>query len=183
MEVSRKKIEELSGREDLIVGSYPMLGSFWLGFNLKLHVFKNKDLRQAILHAIDRTKIVEGKIISEDFIPSTILPYGILGYRKSNSKHDLEKAKYYLSKVPKDQLPTKNDMVVLIPKEIHPMGLYALQSIKKDLKKLNLPFAWKTLDVTYGKGKLADYYHHLRTKKDSSFILEEWLQQYQPQAI
>ena len=135
--IPRSKVAEYKKSKKFYVLSYPMLGVFYIGFNLSHPKFRNIWLRRAISNAIDRTKLLENYENRLSTVPSGFIPYGLNGFRKRDGSLNLELAKSQLAKVPKNQLPTAKDMVVIVPSKIHPMLLYALQRIKKDLGKLD----------------------------------------------
>lgn len=165
-EIARKEVSEYAKDRHYEVNSYPQLGLFFLGFNLRNPVFRDANLRRAILLAIDRSKMVEGVTIEPKFIPSSVIPFGLLGYQSATEVRNLKMARHYLSLVPPDRRPKASDMVVLVPRDLHPMGVYAIEQIQKNLRELGLPFRSEALKKDYGRGQLGDYYHHLRTTHD-----------------
>lgn len=162
LEVTRKEVDHFSNDGRYTVNSYPMLGTFFLGFNLGDPAFSNPNLRRAILYAIDRSMIIDGVHITEDLIPAGVIPFGLLGYQHSQRARNLELAKALIAKIPKRNLPTAKDMVVLLPREPHPMALYAIQRIRSDLGEIGLPFGSEIMKESYGRGNWGDYFFHLK---------------------
>jgi len=140
-----------------------MLGNFMMGFNLNSNIFKNKNLRKAIQLCIDRSKVVEGVNVRNEFISETIIPFGLTGYIHAESNLNIKLAKNYLRLVPIKQYPLVKDMVIHLPKNPHAMAIFAIKEINIGLVKIGLPpLIIKEIDIDYGKGKIGNYYKFLR---------------------
>lgn len=78
--------------------SFPYLKTHYLAFNLANKVAKNRELRLAILHAIDRRPI-PGILNGSQKIASTFIPPKVTGHDpKTFIPFDVEKARSYLKK-------------------------------------------------------------------------------------
>ncbi len=171
LEIFRKDIGKYRNDSRYLVNSYPMLGTFFLGFNLDRHGLKNKNLRKAILFAIDRAKTIEGVTIASGMIPAGAIPYGLLGYKAADTPRDLAKAKVFFAKVPKAELPNDLDLEILMPKTAHPMAVFAVEQIRKDLAALGLTLHTRSLEKDYGRGNWGNYFYHIKSTGDFSFYL------------
>lgn len=170
-EVSRSDIDSMNREEHLSSLSTPMLGNFMIGFNLKSKVWSNPKLRKIFNYIIDKSKLVENVKVPPLYIPQTIIPYGLPGYKESNNEVEIEKAKSLLSTLSKELLPTKKDMVIHLPKNAHSMALFAIAQINKDLRKIN----WPELTINfvkndYGLGRIGNYYKFLRDNNFNMYI-------------
>ncbi len=79
----------------------PTLIYWWLEFNMKDPILKNKDLRLAIAHAVNIDKYIELFTYNMAHKANSIYPPGIPGYSpeaKTPYEYNLEKAKAYLKK-------------------------------------------------------------------------------------
>lgn len=171
LEISRKDIQKYRSDSQYIVNSYPMLGTFFLGFNLDKKGLQDLNLRKAILYAIDRSKTIDGVNISPGMIPSGVLPYGLLGYHPAEMPKNLSKAKAFLKLVPKKNLPKSGDLEILMPKKPHPMAIFAVERMNKDLAPLGIQFTMRNLEIEYGRGNWGDYFHHLKSTGKFSLYL------------
>lgn len=74
---------------------------WWLEFNMKDPILKNKDLRQAIAHAVNIDKYIELFTLNTAQKANSIYPPGVPGYSPTTKppyEYDLKKAKEYLKK-------------------------------------------------------------------------------------
>ena len=110
--------------------------------------------------------MVEGVTIKPEYIPSTVLPYGMLGYQSKGKIFDLKRANESFKKVANRSALLKKEFTVLIPRSPHPMTRFVANRFKIDLAKIGLNIKVVELPTKYGKGKLGDYYSHLRTNND-----------------
>ena len=172
LEVLRKDLPTYREDKRYLVNSFPMLGTFFLGFNLQHSAFKNVNLRRAIYHAIDRSKIIDGVTISDGMVPSGTIPYGLLGYKPARSSRNLGEARRLLSLVPRSQWPRPEDMDLLMPKVPHPMALFAIEQINRDLAEIGLPpLRARSMKEDFGFGNWGDYFHSLKENRRFAFYL------------
>jgi len=146
-----------------VIGNYSFAkakeydGLFFLGFNLHKDVFNDKNVRYAINYAIDR-KYIANKIISEEVVPTGVIPPGMSGYEPSfeGFSYDLKKAKKLLKK------PLNVELVLLHTDGVKTVGM--AEKIVKDLKAAGVKV--KTKQVEYSdqdkwESELKSGRHHL----------------------
>lgn len=116
-------------------------GLFFLGLNLHKDVFNDKNIRYAINYAIDR-KYIAREIMSEEVVPTGVIPPGLSGYEASPEgfSYDPVKAKKLLKK------PLGMELLLL-----HTDGVKTLlmaQKIKKDLAAVGIKVKTQSVDYS-----------------------------------
>jgi len=132
-------------------------GLFFMGLNLHKDVFNNKNVRYAINYAIDRKYIIKD-IISEEVIPTGVIPPGMSGYEPTfeGFSYNPKKAKKLLKK------PLNIELVLL-----HTDGVKTIriaEKIVKDLKALGIKVKTKQVDYSdqdKWENELKSGRHHL----------------------
>ncbi|MBC6415563.1 MAG: peptide ABC transporter substrate-binding protein [Bdellovibrionales bacterium] len=144
-----------------------ILSLYYYGFNLKAPNLKNKKVRQAIIHAIDRKEIVQllnrGNPISTSFLPQGLFAYN----PKIGLNFDPEKARKLLKEIPPQSLPSKIQIFYNTTSD-HKMIAENIQSQLKKNINLNIELnnqEWKT------------YLQRLKAKQVEIFRLG-WLADY-----
>ncbi len=172
MHIDRGEVEDYKKNKLLKVSSHPILGSFFVGFDMNNPVFQNKNLRLAIFHSIDRAAIIKSYKVPKKLIPDSILPFGVSGYvAASTPSFNIKLAKRYLSKIEKNNLPLAKDFKIIVPKNFHPMGVHAIKIINKGLRELKLPkITYTELNEDYGKGNIGNYYSYLQKNNFNLYI-------------
>ncbi|MCI5072877.1 ABC transporter substrate-binding protein [bacterium] len=176
--IDRKDIDFFSKQKNYTTYSFPILGSFYVGFNLKNKKFSS-DFRQALFYMLNRKEIVQNVKIEDELIPKNIIPFGMIGYKSSGSTHNEKKAFEYINKIPKHLLPKKEDLTISLPRNAHPMAVYAAKKISKACVDLGLPeLEIKYVQENYGQGKIGDFYTHLNKNKDFNMYIRAVIMSY-----
>lgn len=170
-EVSRSQVDKINSLDELTAVSTPMLGNFMLGFNMKSEVWSNIKNRKILNLMIDKSDLIKGVKVPDIYIPKTIIPYGLVGYIQSEGKSNIEKAKEILKGMKKTELPSSNDLIIHLPSNAHDMALYVVNKINQKLKLIGWPsLTINFVENDYGKGKIGNYYHFLRTQKFNLYL-------------
>ena len=122
-------------------------GIWFLGFNFKHELFKDVRVRQAIAHTINR-KFIATRIMSEEVIPISIIPPGMLGYEPDLKpyKNNPKFAKLLMKRA---GYPIKDKRLKKLTL-LHTDGLKTIaivKRIKKDLEKIGMKI--KLVQVSY----------------------------------
>lgn len=98
-EIPQGRLKQLEKGKPLEFKKWPVLGIYYIGFNLGSPLFKNKTLRRAFCHAIDRQKICDVILEGASVPAQGILPPGIGGYDSAieGYPYNPEKAKQLLA--------------------------------------------------------------------------------------
>lgn len=176
--VNRADIDFFSSQKNYTTYSFPILGSFYLGFNLKNKKF-SPDFRKALFYMLNRKEIVQSVQIEDELIPENIIPFGMIGYKSSGNTYNRDKGLEYFNKIPKDSLPQKEDLTISLPRDAHPMAVYAAKMISKSCVDLGLPpLQIVYVKDNYGQGKIGDFYTHLNKNHDFNMYIRAVIMTY-----
>ena len=146
---------------------------WWLAFNMRNPLLgKNKNLRLAIAHAINRDRMISFFTNNRALKSSTIYPPSVFGYNASKNvpfEYNIEKAKYYLKKagypegkgLPKIKFDTRG---------VNATWRQRAEFIQSELKKINI-------QVTIQTNTFPAYLEKAR-KGDLEFYMDGWAMDY-----
>ena len=146
---------------------------WWLGFNMNHPVLgKNKYLRLAIAHAINRDKMIKLFTNNRALKSNTIYPPSVFGYnpnKKVRFQYDLEKAKQYLAKA---GYPNGKGLqpITFDARGVNATWRQRAEFIQSELKKANIP-------VLIQINTFPSYLEKSR-KGDLEFYMDGWAMDY-----
>ncbi|KAF0134842.1 MAG: peptide/nickel transport system substrate-binding protein [Candidatus Saganbacteria bacterium] len=130
-------------------------GLFFMGLNLQKDVFNDVKVRRAINYAIDR-KYIATKIMSEEVVPSGIIPPQMVGYNPSFESYK------YNPTLAKKGIKEKMELILLHTDGVKTIAI--AEKIKKDLSNVGVKVKLKQVnysDQDKWEAELKSGRHHL----------------------
>jgi len=162
--ISATKIDLFLSKEKLNLISNPPVTTALLGFNLNVEPFDNKNIRKAVLHAIDVSRYTSAVERTNAILPLGPLPPSLFNYNNNEftSHYDLRKA---LDLISGSQLPEIIKTGILVYGESNKAGVPP-RFIAAFLKEIGIDL---DIEVCFN---LKDFQNRLKSNKFGMFILK-----------